>query len=240
MSRTALRWDGRPSRSAGGWSSKDQSIRSARSPSTGTSTAPVAGGQACHGCSPSASRSAAGDGATAGVSRRSQIARPSISGQPKPICAARLGGRSDPLPPPARHSPDAAGKALPADPGPASSQQGGRSYCRRHRRRTGQAPRQRATHHHSRQRRRVPETPSRQRRSRPAHLFLRSAQSMAARVDREHQRPHPARPSPQDQPRGIHRCRHRRRNLEPQFNAAKMPRLPNPDRGFRRQPRCRT
>ena len=29
-------------------------------------------------------------------------------------------------------------------------------------------------------------------------------------------------------------------DLEPQLNAAKVPRLPNPNRGIRRQPRCRT
>ena len=50
----------------------------------------------------------------------------------------------------------------------------------------------------------------------------------------------PTRPSAQDQPRGSHRGRHRRRRLEPQRLASEMPPLPNTDRSLRRQPRCRT
>ena len=41
-------------------------------------------------------------------------------------------------------------------------------------------------------------------------------------------------------PRRLHRCRHRRRDLEPQRHASEVPRLPHPNRGIRRKPRCRT
>ena len=70
--------------------------------------------------------------------------------------------------------------------------------------------------------------------------FSRPAQPLAARLDRERQRPAPTRPSPQDQPRRIYRRRHRRRHLEPQRNTSKVPRIPHPHRGIRCQPRCRT
>jgi hypothetical protein len=46
--------------------------------------------------------------------------------------------------------------------------------------------------------------------------------------------------SPQDQPRKLHRRRHRRRDLEPQCHASQVPGLPHPDRSLRSQPRCRT
>ena len=71
-------------------------------------------------------------------------------------------------------------------------------------------------------------------------LLLRPAQPVAARLDRERQRSAPPRASPQDRPHGVHRCRHRRRGLEPQRHASEVPRLQYPDRGIRRQPRCRT
>jgi hypothetical protein len=64
-------------------------------------------------------------------------------------------------------------------------------------------------HDHSRQRRGIRAACGRHRCDRPARLLLRSAQPMAARLDRKRQRPAPARPSPQDQPRRVHRCRYR-------------------------------
>ena len=69
-------------------------------------------------------------------------------------------------------------------------------------------------------------------------LLLRPAQPLAARVDRERKRPGSSRPSPQDRPHGLHRCRHRRRHLEPQRNASEVPRLSHAHRGIRSQPRC--
>ena len=54
-----------------------------------------------------------------------------------------LGGRPDALPPPARHPADAAGEALPADAGPASSQQRRRPRRPGHRRGAGRAAGQR-------------------------------------------------------------------------------------------------
>jgi len=75
---------------------------------------------------------------------------------------------------------------------------------------------------------------------RPPSVFLRSAQPVATRLDRERQRPAPPRPPPQDNPRRLHRCRHRRRDLEPQRNSSEVPRIPHADRGIRSKPRCRT
>ena len=66
-----------------------------------------------------------------------------------------LGGRPDALPPPARHPPDTAGEALPADPGPASSGQRRRPRRQGDRRGAGRAARHGPPHHHPRQRRRV-------------------------------------------------------------------------------------
>jgi transposase, IS30 family len=65
---------------------------------------------------------------------------------------------------------------------------------RSHRRGAGRAAGQGAPHHHPRQRRRVRAARGRHRRHRPRSLLLRPAQPVAARLDRERQRPAPPRP----------------------------------------------
>ena len=131
-------------------------------------------------------------------------------------------------------------KALPPDPDPASSGQRRRPHRPGHRHGAGRTARHGPPRHHPRQWWRVRAARDRHRRHRPASLLPRSAQPPATRVDRERQRPAPPRPSPKNHPRRLHRCRQRRRYLEPRRNASEVPRPPHPDRGIRRQPRCRT
>ena len=131
-------------------------------------------------------------------------------------------------------------KALPTDAGPACSEQRRRRSRRSHRWGTGRATGPSTPDHHPRQRWRVRPARGRHRGDRSARLLLRPAQPLAARLDREHPWPAPARPAPKHRSHGIHRCRHRRRDLEPQRHAKEVPRLPHAHRGIRHQPRCRT
>jgi transposase, IS30 family len=77
---------------------------------------------------------------------------------------------------------------------------------RSHRRGTGRTAGHGPPHDHPRQRRRVRAARGRHRRHRSPSLLLRPEHSVAARLDQERQRADPPRPSPQDQPRRLHRA----------------------------------
>ena len=152
-----------------------------------------------------------------------------------------LGGRPHALPPPARHPPDAAGEALPADAGPSSSSAktptsppkpspGSWADCRPS-----------APHHHPRQRRRVRPARGRDRRHRPGAptSATRTARGSAARSRTQtagFAATFPARPPSRD---------YTDADIDDViWNLNATPRkclgYRTPDRGIRRQPRCRT
>ena len=151
-----------------------------------------------------------------------------------------LGGRPDALPPPARHPPDAAGEALPADAGPSSSQQ----RCRRHRQaiaaELGGLPanaRRTITHDNGGEFARHEAVTD----AIGLHAYFCDPHSPWQRGGIENANGRLRRDLPRKTSLGgLHRCRHRRRDLEPQRHASEVPRLPHPDRGLRCQPRCRT
>jgi hypothetical protein len=140
-SRTALPWDGRPSRSRGGWSRKERSTRSAWSHlSPRLQPRRPARRAAQDACATQAEARPATAQRTPGAHDPQPDANPSAPHEgPSPQPVRTLGGRPHALPPPARHPPDAAGKALPADAGPSPSRQGRRAHRRGHRG-TGRLP----------------------------------------------------------------------------------------------------
>src|SRR5512132_3300772 len=71
-------------------------------------------------------------------------------------------------------------------------------------------------------------------------FFCDPHQPVATRRHRERQWTSPPGHAAEDAAQRLHGRRRRRRDLEPQFNASQVPRLPHPDRGVRRKPRCRT
>ena len=86
--RTALPWDGPPSRSRGGWSWRERSTGSARSPSTVTSSAPRDARPGCRGCLHSASDGGAARGGAPARASSSPTGYPSTPVPPRRTCAA--------------------------------------------------------------------------------------------------------------------------------------------------------